>query len=67
MPLADTQALIAERGDRDNMPTEYKRRLLAAMRKEHVRTIQFIQQLSQDIAQTTEQGDLEQASIKRSP
>ena len=65
MPLAETKALIAESEDRDDMPTEYKRRLLAALRKEHVKTVQFIQQLSEDIKQTAEQGDFEQASIKR--
>jgi hypothetical protein len=65
VPLAETKALIAESDDRDDMPTEYKRRLLAALRKEHVRTVQFIQQLSEDIEQTAERGDIEQANIKR--
>jgi hypothetical protein len=65
VPLAETKALIAESEDRDDMPTEYKRRLLAALRKEHLRTVQFIQQLSEDIDQTAERGDIEQANIKR--
>jgi hypothetical protein len=65
MPLAETKALLAESEDREDMPTEYKLRLLSALRKEHVRTVQFIQQLREDIERTAAQGDLEQASIKR--
>ena len=65
MPLAETKALLAESEDREDMPTEYKLRRLSALRKEHVRTVQFIQQLREDIERTAPPGDLERASIKR--
>jgi hypothetical protein len=65
VPLAETKALLAEGEDRENMPTEYKLRLLSALRKEHVRAVQFIQQLRDDIERTAAQGDIEQARIKR--
>jgi hypothetical protein len=65
VPLAETKALIAEWVDQDDMPIEYKRRLLAAMRNEQVRTVQIIQQLTEDVEQTAERGDLEQAKLKR--
>jgi hypothetical protein len=65
VPLAETKALLAESEDREDMPTEYKLRLLSALRKEHVRPVQFIQQLREDIERTAAPGDLERASIKR--
>jgi hypothetical protein len=63
--LAETKALLAECDDRENMPMEYKLRLLAALHKEHVGAVQFIQRLRTDVEQTAALGDLEQASVKR--
>ena len=65
MALAETKALLAECDDRENVPMEYKLRLLAALHKEHVRTVQFIQRLRTDVEQTAANGDLEQASVKQ--
>ena len=66
MAIAETKALIAEIQDRADVPMEDKRRLLAALKKEHARTVQFIRRLKEDIQQTAEHGDLELVSIKRS-
>jgi hypothetical protein len=63
--LAEIKALIQEKGDRDQMPAEFNRRLLAVMQRDHAKAIKLIAELNAEIQSAAEQDDLKLAEKKQ--
>jgi hypothetical protein len=62
---AEVKALLAENGDADNLPVEFKRRVLAVLQRDHDRTVRFVNELEVEIEQTARCGDAETAGMKQ--
>lgn len=65
MSLAEIRALIQEKGDRDEMPADFNRRLLAVMQRDHAKAVKLIAELNAEIGCAAEQDDLKLAEKKQ--
>jgi hypothetical protein len=63
--LAEIRELIQEKGDRDEMPADFNRRLLAVMQRDHAKAVKLIAELNAEIEYAAELDDLKLAEKKQ--